>query len=179
MVDSINKWAQGIILAIIISIVLQMIIPENKNKKYIKTIMGIYVLFCIIHPVTGNTIKLDNYDLNQYVAINETQNKQDEIYDSNVRELFNDKISDSIKNDLNTIGYDSRKIRVSSNEEYDITQITIEEVQEYKSENQIVNNIEISIKDKPARGMPISEKEKIKNMISEKYSVNKENIFIN
>ena len=179
MIDSINKWAQGIIIAIIINIVLQMIIPDNKNKKYIKTIMGIYVLFCIIHPVTGNTIKLDNYDLNQYISINEIQDKKDEIYDSNVRGMFNNKISYSIKNDLNAIGYDSNKIGVSSNGEYAITQITIEEVQEYKRENQIVNCIEISIKDKPARGMPISEKEKIKNMISEKYSVNKENIFIN
>lgn len=35
MIGKINLWAQGIIIATIIGTVLQMVLPDNKNKKNI------------------------------------------------------------------------------------------------------------------------------------------------
>ena len=36
MIIKIRQWCEGIIIAVIISIIIEMIIPEGKNKKYIK-----------------------------------------------------------------------------------------------------------------------------------------------
>ena len=36
MVKFINSWAQGIILAVIIATIIEIILPEGNNKKYVK-----------------------------------------------------------------------------------------------------------------------------------------------
>ena len=64
MIGNINLWAKGIIFAIIISGIIEIIIPEGNSKKYIKTVIGIYIVFVVIHPIvskfTGNRINIDS-----------------------------------------------------------------------------------------------------------------------
>ena len=36
MVKFINSWAQGIILGVIIATIIEMILPEGNNKKFVK-----------------------------------------------------------------------------------------------------------------------------------------------
>ena len=45
MISFISSWAQQIIFAVIIGIIIQMLLPEGKSKKYIKIVIGVYVLF--------------------------------------------------------------------------------------------------------------------------------------
>lgn len=62
MIGKINLWAQGIIIATIIGTVLQMVLPDNKNKKYIKVVIGIYVLLCIIQPLITQKINFEDFN---------------------------------------------------------------------------------------------------------------------
>ena len=48
-------WTGNIIVAVIISILIEMIVPEGNNKKYIKVISGLYILYVIVNPI----LKLD------------------------------------------------------------------------------------------------------------------------
>ena len=48
MINAMSTWAKSIILAVIVSTIIQMILPEGNNKKYIKTVIGLYILFTII-----------------------------------------------------------------------------------------------------------------------------------
>ena len=63
-----STWAKSIILAVIVSTIIQMILPEGNNKKYIKTVIGLYILFTIISPIIskisgGNsTIAVSKYE---------------------------------------------------------------------------------------------------------------------
>ena len=59
MIKFINSWAQGIILAVIIATIIEIILPEGKNKKYVKTVIGIYILFTIIYPLINKFTKLN------------------------------------------------------------------------------------------------------------------------
>ena len=59
MINFINSWAQGIILAVIIATIIEIILPEGKNKKYVKTVIGIYILFTIIYPLINKFTKLN------------------------------------------------------------------------------------------------------------------------
>ena len=43
MISWFNSWAQGIILAVIIVTILEMIVPEGKNKKYINNLNKIII----------------------------------------------------------------------------------------------------------------------------------------
>ena len=46
MVAFISSWAQGIIVAVIIASIIEMILPEGSSKKYIKVVIGVYILCC-------------------------------------------------------------------------------------------------------------------------------------
>ena len=49
-------------MAIIIGTVIEMILPEGNCKKYIKVVIGIYIVFTIVSPVitkfTGESISV-------------------------------------------------------------------------------------------------------------------------
>ena len=51
MQQFINNWASGLIVAVIIATIIELILPENKNKKYVKMVSGIFILFTIISPI--------------------------------------------------------------------------------------------------------------------------------
>lgn len=179
MIGKINLWAQGIIIAVILSTVLQMIIPENKNKKYIKIVMGIYVLFCMINPVVGNSFNIREYNFENYILLNETSNNNLQTYDENVKQLFIDKVKMTIKNQLNSYGYDSSDIQIDTDENYNIKSIHVSNITEYRNESFLVNKIEIGIKDKIATGMPTSKKIEFKEYLKNTLKVEEENIYIN
>ena len=51
MVEWISGWAQGIIVAVIIATIIEMLLPEGSSKKYIKVVVGIYILFTKITSI--------------------------------------------------------------------------------------------------------------------------------
>ena len=51
MISSISSCAEQIIIAVIIATILEMILPKGNSKKYIKTVIGIYILYTIISPI--------------------------------------------------------------------------------------------------------------------------------
>ena len=39
--EFLNTWLQGIIVAVVIASIIQMILPNGNNKKYIKVVLGV------------------------------------------------------------------------------------------------------------------------------------------
>lgn len=60
----------GLGVAIVIVSIIEMILPNNKTKKYIKMVLGIYIIFNIISPLVKNKDKLnlENLNLNDYTV---------------------------------------------------------------------------------------------------------------
>ena len=54
MIEFFNSWIQGIIVAVIIATIIEMLLPNGNNKKYIRVVIGIYIVFTIISPVIQN-----------------------------------------------------------------------------------------------------------------------------
>lgn len=59
MIAFINSWVQGIILAVILATIIEIILPEGNNKKYVKTIIGIYIMFVIVEPLISKMLNKD------------------------------------------------------------------------------------------------------------------------
>ena len=51
MMSFFSSWAEQIIIAVVIGSIIEMVLPDNNNKKYVKMVIGIYVLFSIISPL--------------------------------------------------------------------------------------------------------------------------------
>ena len=82
MLDVITDWAKNICLALILISILEMLLPNNKTKKYVKMVMGIYLLFNIISPIISNqeTFSLSNFDINDYTNNVEMQTSSRNIF---------------------------------------------------------------------------------------------------
>ena len=61
MIDFLGNWIEGIAIAVIITSIFEMILPNGNVKKYMKIILGIYVVFSIISPFVNSK---DLYSLN-------------------------------------------------------------------------------------------------------------------
>ena len=50
MINIISNWAGELVVSLVVVTIIEMLLPENKIKKYVKTVIGIYIIFCIISP---------------------------------------------------------------------------------------------------------------------------------
>ena len=51
MIENLNIWIQSLVIAIAITTIIEMILPNGNNKKYIKIVCSIYILFTILTPL--------------------------------------------------------------------------------------------------------------------------------
>ena len=66
MIEFLSNWIQGIAIAVIIASIFEMLLPNGNIKKYVKVILGIYIVFCIIAPFTNNKV-LGDFDFSKKV----------------------------------------------------------------------------------------------------------------
>lgn len=198
MVKFINSWAQGIILSVIIGAIIEIILPEGNNKKFVKTIIGIYVLFSIIYPVIN---EISNKNINLDLIINNTADEM-EKYSTNVvtietnsyiENTYINKLKENIKQTIKEKGYDVEEINlyIESKNEERYGQINNIVMKVTKTEENVNNNevnkvkkIDVSISDKIQKNeenKKISEVEinSLKQYLYNTYSVEMEKIHIN
>lgn len=188
MVEAINSWAQKIIIVIIICTIIEMILPEGKNKKYIKTVIGIYVVFTIISPIITN-LDNDQIDLNKYLKIdNNISIETSSVIDTNsyIEEVYKEKLKTDIKSKIEEMGYCVNKIdlkiETENEEKYgEILEINLKLSKQEKQES--TSNIQIEkivIGEEKQEEIVLSEKEKneIKQYLAETYGVSMGTVLI-
>lgn len=108
-----------------------MILPNGNNSKYVKTVIGIFVLFTIISPfmnkITGKTNFTNIQTYNNFTS-NETIAANSNINNSKlIKQMYEDNLKIDIKAKLSQKGYQvgNISINISDNEEYTINSINI------------------------------------------------------
>ena len=192
MINAMSSWAKSIILAVIVSTIIQMILPEGNNKKYIKTVIGLYILFTIISPIIskisgGNsTIEVSKYE--NYFNVESTTTASANVIDENLDNTYTSSIKADIKKRMKQKGYKvnslDANIELKNEESYgtiNSLKISLEREENNNNSNiQAVNKIEIKISNNTnevkQNNLTSMEKQEIKNYLSETYSIKKENI---
>ena len=97
MINFISSWAEQIVLAVIIATVIELILPKNKNKKYIQMVMGIYVLFNIISPIIKNkeAISIDEYNIEKYETKSQYEIDQSSM-DERIEKIYLEELENKI-----------------------------------------------------------------------------------
>ena len=155
MIDFLSSWAQQIIIAVIIASIIEMILPENKNKKYVKMVIGIYILFNIISPIINekDLLNMDSVSLETYATTDTetTQNREvnQTSMDERLQQLYVQELENNIKIKVQQEGYDVSSCKVDAvlngdEKEQGINKINLV-VSENKSNIQEVNKIEINV----------------------------------
>ena len=179
MISWISSWAQGIIMAVIIGAIIEMILPEGNSKKYVKIVIGVYVLFTIISPViskiTGKTIQVsDILELNKYIEETENNSKLyvtlDEDNSNNIKDIYESSLRNDIKAKVAAKGYNAKniKLEIEDDEEYTLKKIDIEiykNMEKDKKDIETIQNVDINISQKSTENdmqEKLSEKDKRK-----------------
>ena len=84
MIEFFKVWCEGIIVAVVISIIIESILPEGNNKKYVKVIISIYIVFTILNPILG---KLDN-NMSFENIINLDSIETSSVGTENIKEMY-------------------------------------------------------------------------------------------
>lgn len=192
MINAMSTWAKSIILAVIVSTIIQMILPEGNNKKYIKTVIGLYILFTIISPIiskiSGGNSTIDVSKYENYFNVESTTTASANVIDKNLDNTYTSSIKADIKNRMKQKGYKvnslDANIELKNEESYgtiNSLKISLEREENNNNSNiQAVNKIEIKISNNTneikQNNLTSMEKQEIKNYLSETYSIKKENI---
>ncbi len=181
MVNFVNSWVQGIIVAVVISTIIEMILPNGNIKKYVRTVIGAYIVFVIISPIitkiTGKEISLGSYELPKL-------QQSDISIDTNsyIENTYINNIEEGIIESIEAKGYKVNMVEVDidrTEENYgNITSINLKISNEDNKTNEI-KPIEIDINKEQEENEKISneEKQNLINYLKENYGT--ENITIN
>ena len=160
MIEFLNTWAKNLGLAIVVTSILEMLLPNNKIKKYIRMVMGIYILFCILSPWIGNQdmLKEDIEKLTNSIST-QTANAQTTVeqtsMDERIQELYVEELEKDITKKLEEKGYELSKCKVDATisdkeEDTKITKIKIKvekkiEIEKNSESNEQTEEIENKI----------------------------------
>ena len=156
MIEGLSTWAKSIVLAVIIVSILEMLLPNNKTKKYIKMVMGIFILYNIISPFIKDksALSFEEIDINNY-ASNTTSNMEvnQESMDKRLEELYIQELEKNITKKVEKQGFIVKSCKVKakiSNDENEtgITKISlkIEKNTENKENQQDENSDDLENK---------------------------------
>ncbi len=147
MIEFLSSWAKSLGLAIIVISILEMLLPNNKTKKYVRMVFGIYIIFNILSPFINHKDILDvsSYNLNEYMGdytTNQTDEEQSSV-NSRIEEIYIEELEKDITKKIEDLGYQVTTCNVyatlsSKNEENYIEKIvlTLEKSEEQKNEQQ-------------------------------------------
>ena len=114
-----------------------MILPEGNCKKYIKVVIGIYVLFTIVSPVItkffGKEIKVSEIlDLNEYIQEVEASSKMQESVENentgNITNIYVNGIKEDMKAKIEAKGYvvNNIELRIGNYDTYEIAEVKLD-----------------------------------------------------
>lgn len=137
MIDFLSSWGQGIIVAVIIGTIIEMILPEGSSKKYIKVVIGIYILFTIISPFiqkfsgsklsAENILNTEKYEKMMAKGRNTISQKLEDNNSRTIKDIYTENLKTDIKAKLKEKGYEAESIylRVFDDGNYTIEKLQI------------------------------------------------------
>lgn len=207
MIEFLSNWAKDICLAVVVISILEMILPNNKSKKYVKMVMGVYLLFTMISPFVKNSKNLDLENMNIYEDImtssEQTENEIDQTsMDKRLNQIYKEELEKDIEEKLENKGYiiNSCKVEVELKENQKNSGISkiVLKVKKKNEENQEENqNIESKMveeiqkikkveigekeeeKEEGEQNITNTDKKEIRNFLIEEYGVSEECLEIN
>lgn len=182
MLDFLVSWAEQLIIALMIIIMIEMIIPNSSYRKYIKIVLGIFVMYVIFNPILKQDTKKVNIEemISNQMKTSDIQISSKNVinYDAQIEKTYKEKFKENLSSKLKEKGYITKDI------ELDII---------YESENIVTNKLKLKIiKEKQNRNVEIKkveikkdteeisqqEIEEIKQEISNTYNIEISKILI-
>lgn len=181
MVGFINSWVKGIIVAVVISTIIEMILPEGTIKKYVKIVIGTYIVFVIISPIitkiTGEEIKISSFELP------EKKNYEQNVIDTNayIETTYINTIKQDIIQNIEEKGYKVNNINIEVETEEkgygNIKKVELD-ISKIKNQGGNIETVEINLSKTVQKDevVTVEEIQKLKEYLEEIYGAKEINI---
>lgn len=185
MIEFMSSWVKGLGLAIVIVSILEMLLPNNKTKKYIRMVMGVYVLFTIISPFIGKQENININDINfeNYLSMQTSTTLDQSSMDERIQELYIQELEKDITKKLKEKGYEATtckvKAKISDNEEdtgISKIKVKVQKLKEEQQEKKEANSLENQVVTQIQKVKPVDITTKEENTDNEDTKVNKSDI---
>lgn len=199
MIAFLKTWSNQIIVALMIATIIEMLLPQGKNKKYIKMILGLYVLFSMLNPiiekVTGTSLTVPHFDYEQYFQEESTNHSLQDFENNNsklIEQAYIDNMENDLKLKLKQQGYDitNCSIQIESDENSELyghilqIELVVKKLEHEKMDHHTIQVNEVNIyhgntlEENKTSALSTQEQEKIKKYLSNQYALNIEKIII-
>ena len=125
MINLINVWVKRIIIAVIISTIIEMMIPNGSIKKYVQSIIGIYIAFIVVSPIfiliAGKQISLNT---NIITNNNIYEIKQIDT-DKYIENAYKDKLKEDIIYNATKHGFTVKELEIDIGNNSKINEIKL------------------------------------------------------
>ena len=202
MVRFLSNWTKNLGLAIVTVSIIEMLLPNNKIKKYIKTVLGTYILFCIISPFVQNKIDLNNLNLEEYVETSVSTEIVNDSMNRRIEELYKEELEKDITKKVTEKGYKVKNCNVYATVTQNVENTKIEkivlEVEQTEENSKEKENIEDKLvseiqkikkvdttiekdnkKSESENKITETQKKELKKFLKEEYQVDEKNLSIN
>lgn len=143
MINFLSTWIEGVAIAVIIASIFEMLLPKGNIKKYVKIVLGIYVVFSIISPFVDSKAL---YDLNISDSIDDyTEN----IASSSI--TASEDTQSSTGTDLEKMYLEAFKKEIIFKVEkqgYNVTDCDVDAIFDANNKNAGINKIDITLESK-------------------------------
>lgn len=193
MIEWLKTLANQIIIAVIIAVIFDLILPNGKNKKYIKMLINLYVLFVILNPIiskiTNQNFDITNkLDYNQYFSDATTETSIQIDNNNLIENTYQKSLKENIINKVESEGYKVSSISIDinkneSDENYGSIKkiiLNIESKETVDDSNIEIEDVKISSNNETISNKSLKnvDRNKIKKILTEEYQIDQKNIEI-
>lgn len=160
MVEFISSWAEQIVLAVVVATIIELILPKNKNKKYIQMVIGVYVVFNIISPIIKNKdeISVEKYNIDRYETKSQYEIDQSSM-DERIEKIYLEELENTTISKFEQAGFVVKKC-------------TVDAVLDTNKKNAGIHSITVKIVTPVDEGML----KEVMQELAEEYEIDKEKI---
>ncbi len=109
-----SGWLIGIVGVVSLGVLIEVLLPEGENSKYIRGIFSIIVIFVIISPLP----KLAKGDYIKGFVTQKEEINIDESYYESVKDDMQNRIKDNLSEKLEKAGYNDLSFNIEFDEDY-------------------------------------------------------------
>ena len=109
-----SGWLLGIVGVVTLDVLIEVLLPDGENSKYIRGIFSIIVIFVIISPLP----KLAKGDYIKGFSTSSESISIDDSYYKTVKEDMQNRVKDNLQEKLNQAGYKDLSYDIEFDEDY-------------------------------------------------------------
>ena len=110
MIEFISSWTEQIVIAVIVATIIELILPNNKNRKYIQMVIGVYILFNIISPIIENQEVFSTFEEYSYNNIDTQSTVVDQSsMDKRLEKIYLEELEKKVTTKFEEAGFNVSK----------------------------------------------------------------------